>query len=116
MHLYVAVQVFIELFYICFLFLLSQKFQIKNYFSEAVAGRCSATLLKTRLWHMCFPINFAKFLTEHLVAASSFYDCLGFGINGDLKILMGMFLYVRDYVLSARHLVDLCDVSQKVSC
>ena len=30
-----------------------------------------ATLLKKRLWHMCFPMNFAKFLrtpflTEHL--------------------------------------------------
>ena len=98
----------------------SKKFQIKSYFSEAVAGRCSATLLKTRPWHRCFPVNFAKFLrtpflTEHLVAASNFYVYLGFGINGDLKILMGMFLYVKDYVLSARHLVDLCDVSQKVS-
>ena len=31
----------------------------------------SATLLKKRLWHRCFPVNFAKFLrtpllTEHL--------------------------------------------------
>ena len=48
---------------------------------EAVVWRCSvekvfleirpATLLKKRLWHMCFPVNFAKFLrtlffTEHL--------------------------------------------------
>ena len=33
--------------------------------------RCSATLLKKRLWHRCFPVNFAKFtrtpfFTEHL--------------------------------------------------
>ena len=45
--------------------------------SEAVVRRCSmekaapATLLKKRLWHRCFPVNFAKFLrtpffTEHL--------------------------------------------------
>ena len=48
---------------------------------EAVVQRCSAkkvfsglrpaTLLKKRLWHRCFPANFAKFLrslflTEHL--------------------------------------------------
>ena len=37
--------------------------------TEAVAQRCSvevadrpATLLKKRLWHRCFPVNFAKFL------------------------------------------------------
>ena len=34
-------------------------------------GPRSATLLKRRLWHRCFPVNFAKFLrtsffTEHL--------------------------------------------------
>ena len=39
-------------------------------FSEAVARR-PATLLKKRLWHRCFPVNFGKFLrtpffTEHL--------------------------------------------------
>ena len=27
-----------------------------------VAGLRSATLLKKRLWHRCFPVNFAKFL------------------------------------------------------
>ena len=36
-----------------------------------VAGLRSATLLKKRLWHRCFPVNFSKFLrtpflTEHL--------------------------------------------------
>ena len=36
-----------------------------------VAGLRPATLLKKRLWHRCFPVNFAKFLrtpflTEHL--------------------------------------------------
>ena len=61
--------------------LLSDKpFQIilTNYYqtSEAAAQTCSvkkppATLLKKRLWHRCFPVNFAKFLktpffTEHL--------------------------------------------------
>ena len=45
-------------------------------YSEAFAKGCSvkkappATLLKKRLWHRCFPMNFAKFLrtsffTEH---------------------------------------------------
>ena len=38
-----------------------------------IAGSRPATLLKRRLWRMCFPVNFAKFLTtlfltEHPVA------------------------------------------------
>ena len=38
---------------------------------DKVAGLRSATLLKKRPWHRCFPVNFAKFLrtpflTEHL--------------------------------------------------
>ena len=35
------------------------------YHTKAVVWRCSAspaTLLKKRLWHRCFPLNFAKFL------------------------------------------------------
>ena len=40
------------------------------YFNK-VAGFRPVTLLKKRLWHRCFPVNFAKFLrtpffTEHL--------------------------------------------------
>ena len=27
--------------------------------------QASATLLKTRLWHRCFPVNFAKFIRTH---------------------------------------------------
>ena len=31
-------------------------------FFNKVAGLTPATLLKKRLWHRCFPVNFAKFL------------------------------------------------------
>ena len=31
------------------------------YFNK-VPGLCPATLLKKRLWHRCFPLNFTKFL------------------------------------------------------
>ena len=37
-----------------------------------VAGLRPATLLRKRLWHICFPANFAKFLRTPLVAASVF--------------------------------------------
>ena len=34
----------------------------QNLFFNKVAGLRPATLLKKRLWHKCFPVNFAKFL------------------------------------------------------
>ena len=34
----------------------------KSLFFNEVAGLRPATLLKKRLWHRCFPVNFAKFL------------------------------------------------------
>ena len=54
-------------------------------FTEAVVQKCSvkkawpATLLKKRLWHRCFPVNFVKFLRTPiyrtpLVAASEFIE------------------------------------------
>ena len=43
----------------------------QSLFFNKVAGLKPATLLKERLWHRCFPVNFGKFLrksffTEHL--------------------------------------------------
>ena len=35
-----------------------------------VAGLRPVTLLKKRLWHRCFPVNFSKFLRTPSVAAS----------------------------------------------
>ena len=50
----------------------------ESLFFNKVAGFRPATLLKKRLWHRCFPVNFAKFLrtpffTEHLRTTAS--DC-----------------------------------------
>ena len=44
----------------------------QSLFFNKVAELRPATLLKKRLWHRCFPVNFAKFLrtssfTEHLL-------------------------------------------------
>ena len=43
----------------------------QSLFFNKVPGSRPATLLKKRIWHWCFPVNFAKFLrtpflTEHL--------------------------------------------------
>ena len=45
--------------------------RIKIKFGQVLVKLRPATLLKKRLWHRCFPMNFAKFLrtpffTEHL--------------------------------------------------
>ena len=49
----------------------TRKHLCQSLFFNKVAGLRSATLFKKRLWHKCFPVNFAKFLrtfffTEHL--------------------------------------------------
>ena len=49
---------------------------LESLFFNKVADLRPATLLKKRLWHRCFPMDFAKFLkalffTEHLWATSS---------------------------------------------
>ena len=49
----------------------TRKHLCQSLFINKVAGPRSATLLKKRLCHRCFPVNFAKFLrtpfrTEHL--------------------------------------------------
>ena len=41
---------------------LTGKHLCQSLFLNKVAGLRPATLLKKRLWHRCFPVNFAKFL------------------------------------------------------
>ena len=59
---------------------LVQTYSVKKVFLEISPP---ATLLKKRLWHRCFPVNFVKFLrtpflTEHLwVNASNYLHLLG---------------------------------------
>ena len=48
----------------------------QSFFFNKVAGLRPAILLKTRLWHSCFPVNFARFLripffTEHFPVTAS---------------------------------------------
>ena len=40
----------------------TEKHQCQRLFFYKVAGLRAATILKKRLWHRCFPVNFAKFL------------------------------------------------------
>ena len=54
----------------------TRKHLYQSLFFSKVAGLRPAILLKKRLWHMCFPVNFAKFsrtpfFTEYLQATTS---------------------------------------------
>ena len=57
------------------------KYLWQSLFFNKVAGLRPATLLKKRLWHRCFPVNFEKFLrtplfTEHFRwLLLYFYSC-----------------------------------------
>ena len=43
----------------------TEKHLYRSLFIDKVAGMMSATLLKKRLQHRCFLVNFAKFLTPN---------------------------------------------------
>ena len=42
----------------------TEKHLCQSLFFHKVAGLRPATLLKKRLWHRCFPVNFVKFLRK----------------------------------------------------
>ena len=46
---------------------LTGKHTCQSLFFNKVAGFRSATLLKKRFWHRCFPVNFTKFLRTHFL-------------------------------------------------
>ena len=53
---------------------ITEKHLSQSFFFNKVAGIRPATLLKKRLWHKCFPVNFAKFLKTHFLQNNS-GDC-----------------------------------------
>ena len=84
----------------------------QSLFFNKVAGLRPATLLKKRLWHRCFPVNFAKFLrtpflTEHLWWLL-LYKC------GYIKQLQEHFLFystttIRDFRCKTLHIPTYLD-------
>ena len=47
---------------------------LQSFFFNKVAGLRPATLLKKRLWHRCFPVNFAKSLRTPFYR-TPLYEC-----------------------------------------
>ena len=63
----------------------------ESLFFNKVAGLRPATLLKKRLWHKCFPINFVKFLRtpfykEHLFTKNTSDGCFCWESGSTSKI------------------------------
>ena len=54
------------------------KHQYQSLFVNKVADLRDAALLKKRLWHRSFPVNFVTFLRTPLVAASVFFLSLSY--------------------------------------
>ena len=52
---------------------ISQNSQENTYGRVSFLEACNFILLKKRLWHRCFPVNFAECLSTPLVAASVTY-------------------------------------------
>ena len=59
----------------------------QNSQENTCAGACfsiklqALTLLKKRLWHRCFPVNFAKFLKAHFFPEHLWWLLLNFASN-----------------------------------
>ena len=49
----------------------TEKHLCRSPFFNKVAGLKPATLLKKRLWHLCFPVNLAKFLRTSFLQNTS---------------------------------------------
>ena len=63
----------------------------QSLFFNKVAGLRAATLLKKRLWHRCFPVNFVKFLrtpfyTEHLFTQNTSGGCFWHSLKRNLYV------------------------------
>ena len=67
-----------------------QRCSVKKVFLEisqnSQENTCACTLLKKRLWHRCFPVNFAKFLRTPFIIEHLWCGCfcklmLQFGLS-----------------------------------
>ena len=60
----------------------------QSLFFNKVAGLRPATLLKKRLWHRCFPVNFVKFLRTPFYIEHLWRLLLTFNMNTSLDLVL----------------------------
>ena len=81
---------------------LTGKFLCQSLFFNKVAGLRPATLLKKRLWHTCFPVNFAKFL-RNLFYRTPLDDCFSLRVVYDDSISSIVDLLNSDHSVSVHY-------------
>ena len=74
-------------------FKISQNFLCQSLFFNKVADLRPATLLKKRLWHRCFPVNFAKFGRTPFLQNSS-----GWLLLKTVHTLVGFYCFPNIYM------------------
>ena len=84
----------------------TEKHLCYSLFLNKVSGLKSATSLKRRLWHQCFPVNFVKFLRapfsiEHLLWLLLYHK----KSTGNYKNVMMKFLALTLYCLARATLI-----------
>ena len=88
---------FVDLFRVCYIISRnhSNMFLLINLFFEVTVPN-PATLLKKRLWHRCFPVNFSKFLREFFS-----YNASGGCFSNALVqvLLLHSFIYSISYLV-----------------
>ena len=70
----------------------------QSIFFNKVAGLRPATLLKKRLWHRCFPANFAKFLRTPFLQNTSLFS---YSSVSSIKFLFSRFICVATIFMGA---------------
>ena len=91
----------------------SQKKTCARVFLNKVAGLRPVGLLKKRLLHRCFPVNFVKLLTEHLLVTAClcnliplvrFFQCLKYAYVVNILVFLDLIRFVCFYDLMNRGL------------
>ena len=73
------------------------KYLCQSFFFNKVVGLRSATLLKKRLWHRCFPVNFAKFLRTPFFAEHIWWLLLSILLSLETGLHTVCLIYVKEF-------------------
>ena len=79
------------------------KHMCQSLFLNKIAGLRPATLLRNRLWHRCFPVNFAKFLRTSFIIEHLW--CLLLNPVTDRNVNFMIILWSDHMIISYYHII-----------
>ena len=95
----------------------------QDLFFDKVSGLWPATLLKRRLWHRCFPVNFTKFLRTPflqntygrlLLLSLTFYLNLLTQVKFEIQLILKK-LHLTAYKICCKGLLLTCRIMRRFS-